>query len=112
MAQLLQLRVDCGIELCATTRRLVGTQHAQEILDVAFERAEVGVDETDRVVDLVRHARRQLADRRQLLRMQQLIAQLGDLLIGIFQFTRPVSDLVREAILVLFQFQQIMDTCQ
>jgi hypothetical protein len=40
----------------------VGLEHGAEVGDVALQRTEVGFDEADRIVDLVRHAGRQLAD--------------------------------------------------
>jgi len=52
---------------------LIGGDQREDVGDVAVERCHVRLYEADGVVDLVRHARRELPDRRELLRLQELV---------------------------------------
>ena len=52
---------------------LVGVEHGKQIVQVAFQGAEIRKYIADGIVDLVRHAGGQLADRGQLFRLQQLL---------------------------------------
>ena len=61
------------LQRLAPRRRLaVGGDDALHVVHVVPQRGEVGEDEGQRVVDLVRHAGGDLADRRQLLALRQL----------------------------------------
>jgi hypothetical protein len=90
--------------------RRVGIGDVEQLADVVLERTEVGADEADRVVDLVRDAGGQLADGRHLLRLQQLtlrpldgfqcllqcrlfVQQFG---VGALQLVRTFGDLLFE----------------
>ncbi len=58
---------------------LVAVKQSHDLLKVAFQRPQIGLHKTDRVVDFMGHSGRQLADRSQLLGLHQL-------LLGLFQF--------------------------
>ena len=74
VAQAAQLGDELG-RFDAGLRSFVGRQHLEQMPEVAFERAEIGADVADRVVDLVRHPGRELTDRGELLRLHELALQ-------------------------------------
>jgi hypothetical protein len=53
-------------------QRVVRGEHVEQAAHPRAQRVEVRADEADRIVDLVRDAGRELADRRELFRLQQL----------------------------------------
>ena len=69
-------RVRC----CRRRELLIGVDDDKQLFDVALQGAEVGIDEADRIVDLMGDARCQLADGRHLFRLQQLVLRFFHLL--------------------------------
>ena len=69
----------------------LGIGQAQQRLHVLAQGVEVGADEAHRVVDLMGHAGRQLADGGHLVVLQQLVLGLGQLLVGGLQLLEALT---------------------
>ena len=81
----------------------VGLEQGREFLDVFAKGSEIADDEADRVVDLVGHARGQLADGGQLLRLQQLGLGLLQFVIGRPDLPRPFGDDILQVLVLALQ---------
>ncbi|MEF8722027.1 MAG: hypothetical protein V5B30_05300 [Candidatus Accumulibacter delftensis] len=64
----------------------IGSIDGQQIFDVLGKSTEIGIDEADRVVELVRNTRRELADRRHLFRLQELQMSVFELAVEFDHF--------------------------